>query len=312
MPMKILVTGANGFIGQHLVRLIEANYDKYGVSHLIATSRNIAPEERLISNGREFKKSLIRMDVTNKHDVQSLMEILKPDVIIHLAGIAIVRQDGTNPTEISRINILGTHNVLAHAPKGCKFVFASSGTVYGDMVNTVDEGFATIPTSVYGATKLAGEILIRQYYSQPLILRFIANVGLGATHGVLKDLISKAMNDKPTIEVLGAAPGSSKPFIHVKDTARAICHLLFNNHHGVYNISNHGEVSSLTLAEMVLAGLDKTKEIVWNPEGNWSGDNRFVSISNTKLLGTGFTYKYGETSLKAVATAIEDYRRMII
>lgn len=310
--MKLLVTGANGFIGQYLVRLIDANYEKYCVSHLIAAGRNISPEERLISNGKEYKRSFIRMDVTNKHDVESLMQVLKPDVIIHLAGIAVVRENSEDPTEITRVNVVGTHNVLSHAPKNCKFTFASSATVYGDMDKQVDESSPTEPTSVYGVTKLAGEHLVKQYFPNALILRFIANVGLNASHGVLKDFLAKATNDKPKFEILGGPPGSTKPFISVKDTARAICHLTFGNHVGIYNISNHGELCSLELAKMVLAGLEKEKEIVFNPEGNWAGDNRFVSIGFDKLLSTGFTYKYGETSSKAVATAIEDYKRMMV
>jgi UDP-glucose 4-epimerase len=272
------------------------------VTQVIAASRK--------PGGSAADKLLERpLNIENADDAQIMLRKHNPDVIFHLAANPNTKAAGEAPWHT---NVHGTFNLLAGAPRGCRFVLASSATVYGN-----DAGFRRSvedhpvnPNSIYGASKVAAEALVQASTHlggvRGLILRYVANVGGGATHGLLPDVVRKLKGGYAKLELFGNEPGSTKPFMHVSDTVAATVSLAFSDAGGVWNIAGDNSASVLQVAEVTMQALGITKEILWLGLGSvWAGDNPIVRVSNCKLLRNGFSPKY-RSSLEAIRQAARE------
>jgi UDP-glucose 4-epimerase len=158
--MRVMVTGAAGFIGSHLVdRLLAAGEEVIGVDDLSSGRlSNLADARRSTSGKFQFQ----RVDITSTA-ISDLIERVKPDLVYHLAAQVDVRKSVADPVLDATINILGTLNLLDAADKAGtrKFVFTSSGgCIYGEpdasrLPVTEDQVFTpeAMPESPYGVSK---------------------------------------------------------------------------------------------------------------------------------------------------------------
>jgi len=267
--MFATLTGGSGFIGNHLLNTLK--YDK------------------IVNLGRRHINtpgvSSYLCDLSKEDWVREFFKNNKPDIIFHFAGNPMVKSE---PEDHLNSNLLSTLNLLKWCPEGCRFVFASSITVYGDCFDQMNEESVCKPTSVYSSMKLASEHLINSFIPikgiRPLIARLGATVGSGTTHGLMHDVIRKLKNN-PTLELLGKAPGPFKPFTHIDDVINAI--LTLDNFNGTINICNDDAISVLTVAETIMEEMNMDKEIVWL-DNNWKGDNTKLLVSNEKLASQGY------------------------
>lgn len=277
MPKRILITGASGFIGRNLTEYLG------GKGHFLSTpSRN-----NIISTIRNYQ----------------------PDVVFHLAAIPLVSNG--NVEEVIKSNIMLTQQVCESMKAGAHLIFSSSATVYGNLVAR-QESNTTFPRSMYGATKLASEQIINSYVLggkiTACIARLVANVGPYASHGVLPDLIRKAKQPKDFLEVLGDCPGSSKSYLHVSDTVRALKMLLDNRAEGTYNVGSHDMATVEQIALAVVKQFDEKKILLWLGESaNWVGDDNRVQLDIFKIHhDVGWLPKY--KSMEAVNVAIANFK----
>jgi len=305
--MKALVTGATGFLGRHLVRRLMREHE---ITHIVGTSRSAKNYIGDIPLDDPFGYREVCCDVTNENEVAQLMLLYKPDIVFHMAANPIVKEDRARPTEISRTNILATHILLAYAQPLSRFVFASSATVYGnDAFDWAHEAMPANPNAVYGATKAASEALVNAYHHlgrvSGLSLRYVANVGEGATHGVVKDIIAKLKGDNPYLELLGDRPGSTKHYVHVSDTVEATVLLgLTPGLSGAVNVANDDQLNIEELAQVIMDTLGIHKPLKWLGEGaNWKGDNRVVRVDNSLAKRWGWRPLFPR-SADAVAHAV--------
>jgi UDP-glucose 4-epimerase len=283
--MKVLVTGGNGFIGRHLYERLK---QEPAITEVTAPSRRA-------------------MDITNPCSVRNAMECFQPDVVFHLAANSLVKENDLAPFQVTATNVLGTHHLLQSCRPGTRFVFASSATVYGDacQFKWVREGEHLYPTSAYGATKVSGEALVRAFESQgrvnAVICRLVANVGDGATHGLLKAIVDKLNAPQEHIELLGDNPGSIKHYIHVSDTVEALVEFGLNGMiTGAINIAPDDIMSVKDVADVVMEVMGRQKPIVWlGKTSTWAGDNKIVRVDNHAAKCLGWTPRY--SSRQAVA-----------
>jgi UDP-glucuronate 4-epimerase len=160
---KVLVTGAAGFIGSHLIEALGSRGDEViGIDNFDPFYPRAMKERNLAEVGRRPGLSFWEHDML---DVAALRERLTPDtVVVHLAAKAGVRPSLADPVGYARANVTGTAAVLEAARQAgvSRIVFGSSSSVYGDStpVPFREDAVAVLPVSPYAATKRAGELLL--------------------------------------------------------------------------------------------------------------------------------------------------------
>lgn len=164
--MRILVTGAAGFIGSNLVdRLLDDGHEVVGIDNLSRGTRANLPDSELHEERSFF---FIEGDVTDPRLVETVAAA-DVEVICHLAAQIDVRVSVQDPIEDARLNVLGTVNVLEAARKAGvrKVVFTSSGgSIYGEPKRLpVDEMAPVNPLSPYAASKVCGETYLGMYHT---------------------------------------------------------------------------------------------------------------------------------------------------
>lgn len=219
--MKVIVTGGAGFVGSHLVRLlISKNHFPLIVDNL--SSGNYKYIKKFVD---AKKARFLKIDI---RDFNKLSKLPKADAVIHLAAVASVVESITNPIYVNNVNVDGTLNMLEFCrKKGIKkFVFTSSAAIYGNYEKLIDESSPTIPTTVYGSTKLTGEQYCRIYSElfgvQTVILRPFNIYGPlqnDSYAGVISKFMTRINNGKQPI-IYGDGR-QTRDFVHVEDVAKA-------------------------------------------------------------------------------------------
>jgi len=220
---KILITGSQGFIGSHLVSELSTKNRIIGLNSVIdQRKKNYTP----------IKKDIVKL---TPNEISGNL-----DGIIHLAAITDVDYCNKNPQKCFKTNILGTQNALDVArKKDCKFVFLSTSHVYGNPIKIpIKEDNPTNPTSIYSASKLAGEACCKGYaesYGMDIsIIRLFSVYGpRSPPHLVTSRIISQLGEKSINLGNLN----TKRDFIYISDVIRAI-KIIFkkSNKLNVYNV----------------------------------------------------------------------------
>jgi UDP-glucuronate 4-epimerase len=181
---RVLVTGAAGFIGSHLVEALAAQGDEVvGMDNFDPFYPRAMKERNLAEIGRPRGFTFREQDLL---DVDAMQALLTPDtIIVHLAAKAGVRPSLADPVGYARANVTGTAAVLEAARQAgvTRIVFGSSSSVYGDStpVPFREDAVAVAPVSPYAATKRAAELLLNSvapvYGFRATSLRFFTVYG---------------------------------------------------------------------------------------------------------------------------------------
>jgi len=167
--MKVLVTGAAGFIGYHVCRrLAESRHcEVVGIDSLSDYYSVELKQARLAELSRYDDFRFIHLDFSDSARLQGLWSHLRPTYVVHLGAQANVRHSVDHPAAYVQSNLVGFFNVLEaarnHPPK--HLVFASSSSVYGAEAQTPfrEDGDTSRPLSFYGATKKSNEVMAHSY-----------------------------------------------------------------------------------------------------------------------------------------------------
>lgn len=242
--MKILVTGGAGFIGSHLLQLLQG---QQGVEVVVY--------DNLSSGRREHVPKAIRLVEGDVRDAEGLAHLFASegfDSVVHLAAQTMVPYSLSHPEEDCQINLLGLINILECCRKYAvkHIVFSSSAAVYGDNLNIpLHEEEKPMPTSAYGITKMASEHYLRMYHDlyglNTTVLRF-ANVygerqGAGGEGGVVS-IFCKLLAAGQGVTVFGNGE-QTRDFVYAGDIAEALWRGSQLEGHHVINISTQKETT---------------------------------------------------------------------
>ncbi len=189
---KVLITGIDSFTGKHLSSYLEGfGYDVYGTSLI-----------------KQEKKKKYTCNICTKNDVVHVLEAVKPDYLIHLAGISFVGHGDSEA--FYKVNTMGTLNILDVLVQLNitlkKVILVSSATVYGNQgLEVLDESLCPKPANHYGASKFAMESLVNAYFDKlPIILTRPFNyTGIGQAENFLIPKIVKHFKEKKETMELG-------------------------------------------------------------------------------------------------------------
>ena len=243
-----------------------------------------------------LKVRLIRADVLDS--VTLTKEMATSDFVFHLQANADVR-GGIKQTRIDlEQNTIATWNVLEGMRKNAieRIVFASSATVYGEPdVFPTPETYASFQTSLYGASKLAGEAMI-QAYSEYFgitcyIFRFVSWIGERYSHGVIFDFVKKLQENAEVLDILGDG-NQRKSYLDVIDGVDGIFHAIQYGaeRKNVFNLGHDEFMNVLSLADIVVSELNLGK-VRYQPVGGargWLGNSPFVHLDTRKLKALGW------------------------
>jgi nucleoside-diphosphate-sugar epimerase len=277
--MKILITGASGYVGSVLTNyLLDKNFK------IIAIDTqwfgiNLKKHKNLKIIKKDYRK------INNK-------DLKKVDSVIHLANIANDPGAELNPQLSWNINVLGVMRLLELCKKNKikQFIYASSGSVYGiKKERKVTENLSLLPISLYNKTKMIAERILMSYSKNIKIHIIRPATVCGFSKRLRLDvsvnmLTYQALKFKK-ITVLGGK--QIRPNLHIQDMVRIYYHFLKNKKipNGCYN-AGFENTSIIDLAKKIQKKLN-CKIIIKK-----SNDPRSYRLNSDKLMKTGFKQKY--------------------
>jgi UDP-glucose 4-epimerase len=256
-------------------------------------------------HSRDARFTVVRGDVASLKDL--LSAIKGHDVVIHLASNPDIARAVTDPAIDFDQGTRLTHNVVEAmrlSGSARRILYASGSGVYGDLGDQdADEELGPFhPVSTYGASKLAGEALIRAYCCMfgltGCAFRFGNVVGPRQTHGVGYDFLRRLRKNNLELRILGDGR-QSKSYVYVEDVVAAVmlAHKEAPLPFAAYNIATGDYITVTEIANLAVecAGLDPGRvrfEFTGGSRG-WKGDVPVVRLSTARIRGLGWVRKYG-------------------
>jgi len=308
---KAFVTGCAGFIGSNLVdRLLAEEHDVIGWDNF-----STGQKECISSAWQSPRFKFIQGD---NLDLPALTSAMRgAEFVFHLAANADVRFGLEHPKKDLEQNTIATFNVLeamrANEIKG--IAFSSTGSVYGEaeVIPTPENAPLPIQTSLYGASKLAGEALINSYCEgfgfEGYIFRFVSILGERYSHGHVIDFYRQLLEHPTYLKVLGDGT-QRKSYLHVQDCIEAMLRTIglrpaqrVRHRVEIYNLGadEYCQVRDSIAWICAHLGLNPRLEFSGGPRG-WIGDNPFIFLDTRKIRSTGWAPKLGiqESVLRTV------------
>ena len=298
-PMKILVTGAAGFIGMHVCqRLLARGEEVVGIDNLNDYYDVSLKEARLAQLSTHSGFRFQRVDIADRTEMARFFEQEKPAAVVHLAAQAGVRYSLTNPHAYADSNLTGFVNIL----EGCRhtkvrhLVYASSSSVYGgntkspfSEADSVDQ-----PVSLYAATKKANELMAHAYshlYEIPATgLRFFTVYGPWGRPDMAYFSFTQAILQGRSIDVFNYGQ-LQRDFTYLDDIVEGIVRVLDkpatpgagapNAPHRLFNIGNHQPIALLVFIETLEKALGR--EAIKNLLPMQPGDVHATHADATRL-----------------------------
>jgi UDP-glucose 4-epimerase len=244
-------------------------------------------------------------------DAASLTAAMKDcDFVFHLAANADIRDGWKHPERDLQQNTIATFNVLeAMRANGIrKIAFSSTGSVYGEALvtperPTPENDAFPIQTSLYGASKTAGEGLIAAYaeggqIDEAYVFRFVSILGERYTHGHVFDFYRQLVDHPDRLRVLGNGQ-QRKSYLYVQDCIDAMLHVTrqgfardAKHHTQIYNLGTPEFVQVNDSIRFICAALGLAPRLEYTGgDRGWIGDNPFIFLDTKKIQATGWKPK---------------------
>jgi UDP-glucose 4-epimerase len=295
MTRHCFITGGAGFIGSNLAdRLLAA-----GETVTVFDNFSTGFDEFLEQAKPHQNFRLVRGDLLDEKLLGRSMA--GADMVYHFAANADVRFGTEHPRKDLEQNTIATYNVLeAMRANGVrKIAFSSTGSIYGEakVIPTPEDAPFPVQTSLYGASKLAGEGLIQAYCEgfgmQAWIFRFVSVLGERYTHGHVFDFYRQLADDPSQLKVLGNGK-QRKSYMHVQDCIDAIelAVAKAGDKVNIFNLGTDGYVQVTDSIGWICEAMGIKPELkMAGGERGWIGDNPFIQLDVKKITALGWRPK---------------------
>lgn len=301
--MKILVTGAAGFIGFHLSNfLLDKDYQVIGIDNLNDYYDPQLKKDRLKILGEYSNFRFYKVDLKDKKDIDDIFETHKPDYVVNLAAQAGVRYSIENPYAYVDSNLVGFMNIL----EACRnypvkhLLYASSSSVYG---GNKEVPFSTKhqvdhPVSLYAATKKSNELLAHSYshlYNIPSTgLRFFTVYGPWGRPDMAYFLFTDLITSGKPIKVFNHGD-MQRDFTYIDDIVEGIYKLLDlppkktenSAPYKIYNIGNNAPVNLEKFINVIEDKLDHKAEKIYMDMQPGDVETTYADVTDL-MRDTGF------------------------
>lgn len=289
---RIFITGAAGFIGSTLAdRLLAGGHEVVGYDNFSTGFESFVAQARASS-----RFTLVRGDLLDGDALARAMA--RCDFVFHLAANADVRFGLNHPERDLQQNTVATFHVL-EAMRGCgvrHVAFSSTGSVYGEapVIPTPEDAPFPVQTSLYGASKLAGEGLIQAYCEgfgfTGWIFRFVSILGERYSHGHVFDFYRQLRDHPSELKVLGDGH-QRKSYLYVQDCIDAMV-MAVERAPGRANVFNLGTDEYCEVRDSIAwisgyLGL-KPKLTYSGGDRGWVGDNPFIFLDCARVRALGW------------------------
>ncbi len=245
--MKILVTGSNGLLGQHLVKMLLETT----AHQIIATGRG---ENRL-----PFEISALynyfSLDITDGIAVNDFLLNHKPNIIIHAAAMTQPDPCELNPVECWNVNVTATRFLVSAAESNAaKFIYISTDFVFDGTAGPYNETDIPNPVNYYGSSKLAAEKAVVESNTEWAIVRTVlvyGNILVGNRTNIINWVKENLENNRP-IKVVG---DQWRTPTYVEDLAKGVLLVVEKSATGIYHISGEEGMSPYEMAIAVASYL---------------------------------------------------------
>jgi GDP-4-dehydro-6-deoxy-D-mannose reductase len=310
--MRVLVTGAAGFVGSHAM----AELRKAGHS-AIAT---VLPGQSTNLSGSDLTEAI---DLLDEPGMTGFIARHQPDACIHLAGIAFVPAAWEHPQTAFQVNVIGTINLLEafrkNAPKA-KVLCVTSSQVYGHQLRTapIRESDPPLLESLYALTKWSADVATlmyaQRYGMHTMTARPCNHIGPGQSENFVvsafaRQLIGIAAGRQPNVMQVGNL-ASEREFTDVRDTVRAYRLLLEKGHAGqAYNVATGKMTTIQALFDQLCTIVGVKPELTIDPK-------LYRPTDSQPLIDTSqiFTHTGWKPEIEMAATlrdVVDDFRRRV-
>lgn len=265
--MKVLVTGAAGFIGSHLCEaLLKEGHTVVGLDNMNGFYDPEVKQGNLLevegtADRSEGEFIFYAGDIRHQDQVAQLLREYEFDCVFHLAAMAGVRPSFQNPLLYEDVNQLGTITMLEECRKaGIKrFIFASSSSVYGNnkKVPYSESDDVNEPISIYASTKRSGELLCHTFHKiyglSVACLRFFTVFGPRQRPDLAIHKFTHKLYQGDSLPVYGDG-SKSRDFTHIEDILQGVLGArdwLLKNDEPQYEIFNLGESKTISVKELI-------------------------------------------------------------
>lgn len=289
---RCFITGGAGFIGSNLVdRLLKLECEVVAYDNFSASF-----PEFLEAAKSDAGFTLVEGDIL---DTERLRDSMRGCThVFHFAANADVRYGLEHPEKDLQQNTVGTFNVLeAMRANNVSWIgFSSTGSVYGEpeIIPTPEDAPFPIQTSLYAASKLAGESLIQAYVAgygmQGVIFRFTSILGERYSHGHIFDFVRKLTDDPTHLHILGDGQ-QKKSYLYIQDCINAILTAVERCQEkiSILNLGHEGYVTVDTSAQIIAQTLGLTPEFSHaGGKRGWIGDNPFTHLDTARIRALGW------------------------
>ncbi len=294
---RVFITGVAGFIGSSLADvLLREGFLVVGWDNF-----STGQEEFIVSARQNPNFSLVRGD---NLDLPALTKAMAGcDTVFHLAANADVRFGLEHPSKDLQQNTIATFNVLeAMRANGAKTIaFSSTGSVYGEaeVIPTPENAPFPIQTSLYAASKVAGEGMIHAYCEgfgfEGYVFRFVSILGERYTHGHVMDFYKQLLDHPDSLKVLGDGT-QRKSYLYIGDCLSAMLHVIkagtakqAKHHVEVYNLGTDEYVRVNDSIGYICGALGLKPRLEYSGGSRgWIGDNPFIFLDTKKIRATGW------------------------